>query len=226
MAVYRLTLAAQVYQTGLTSLMASAALWLLASYFLGAIPTSHLVSRIFAKIDLRQHGSGNLGATNLYRVLGWKYAVPVALFDIAKGAIPVLVFAPRVSDSPLFALACGVAAIVGHVFSIFVGFKGGKGVATAAGVMLGLTPLALGVAAVVWTVLVLLTGYVSLGSIVAAAVLPVAVHLFEGSVQREIFWIDLAIAGGVIFLHRRNIQRLMKGTENRFGRRATSAPRA
>ena len=204
--------------------MAAAVLWLLASYFLGAVPTSHLVSRIFAKIDLRQHGSGNLGATNLYRVLGWKYAIPVALFDIAKGAIPVLVFAPQVSDSPLFALACGVAAIVGHVFSVFVGFKGGKGVATAAGVMLGLTPLALGVAALVWIVLVRLTGYVSLASIAAAAVLPLAVYLLEGPVRPELLWMDIAVAAGVILLHRRNIQRLLKGTENRFGRRATSSP--
>jgi acyl phosphate:glycerol-3-phosphate acyltransferase len=202
----------------------AAALWLLASYLLGAIPTSHLVSRLVAGIDLRKQGSGNLGATNLYRVLGWKYAIPVALFDIAKGAIPVLVFAPQASDSQLFALGCGVAAIVGHVFSLFVGFKGGKGVATAAGVMLGLTPLALGVAALVWAGLVLFTGYVSLGSIAAAAVLPVAVYLLEGSVTPELLWIDVAIAAGVIFLHRRNIQRLLKGTENRFGRRATSSP--
>jgi glycerol-3-phosphate acyltransferase PlsY len=206
--------------------MAESALWLLASYLLGAVPTSYLVSRIFAKIDLRQHGSGNLGATNLYRVLGWKYAVPVALFDIAKGAIPVLVFAPRVSSSPLFALACGAAAIAGHVFSVFVGFKGGKGVATAAGVMLGLTPLALGVAALIWAVLVRLTGYVSLGSIVAAAVLPFAVYFLEGPVEPAVLWVTIAIAAGVILLHRRNIQRLLKGTENRFGRRATSAPPA
>lgn len=206
--------------------MAESALWLLASYLLGAVPTSYLVSRIFAKIDLRQHGSGNLGATNLYRVLGWKYAVPVAVFDIAKGAIPVLVFAPRASSVPLFALACGAAAIAGHVFSVFVGFKGGKGVATAAGVMLGLTPLSLGIAAVVWAVLVRLTGYVSLGSIVAAAVLPVAVYFLEGPVQPEVLWTTIAIAAGVILLHRRNIERLVKGTENRFGRRATSAPQA
>ncbi|HEX7335602.1 MAG TPA: glycerol-3-phosphate 1-O-acyltransferase PlsY [Gemmatimonadales bacterium] len=206
--------------------MAESLLWLLASYLLGAIPTSHLVSRTFARIDLRQHGSGNLGATNLYRVLGWKYAVPVALFDIAKGAIPVLVFAPRGSSSPLFPLACGAAAIAGHVFSVFVGFKGGKGVATAAGVMVGLTPLALGVAAVVWAVLVRLTGYVSLGSIAAAAVLPVAVYCFEGPVEPAVLWVTIAIAAGVILLHRRNIQRLLKGTENRFGRRATSAPPA
>jgi glycerol-3-phosphate acyltransferase PlsY len=206
--------------------MAAAALWLLASYFLGAIPTSHLVSRTFAKIDLRQHGSGNLGATNLYRVLGWKYAIPVALFDIAKGAIPVLVFAPQVSDSELFALACGIAAILGHVFSVFVGFKGGKGVATAAGVMLALTPVALAVAATVWALVVLLTGYVSLGSIAAAAVLPLAVYLLESPKTPELLWTDTLVAAGVIILHRRNIQRLLKGTENRFGRRAATTTRS
>ena len=206
--------------------MAAAALWLLASYLLGAIPTSYLVSRTFARIDLRQHGSGNLGATNLYRVLGWKYAVPVALFDIAKGAIPVLLFAPQVSSSQLFALACGVAAILGHVFSVFVGFKGGKGAATAAGVMLGLTPLALGAAALVWTLVVLLTGYVSLGSIAAAAVLPVAVYLLENPRAPELLWMDVAIAAGVIVLHRKNIQRLLNGTESRFGRRTAGSTNA
>jgi glycerol-3-phosphate acyltransferase PlsY len=202
--------------------MATAGLWLLVSYLVGAIPTSHLVSRVFAKIDLREHGSGNLGATNLYRVLGWRYAIPVALFDIAKGAIPVLVFAPQVSDSELYALACGVAAILGHVFSVFVRFKGGKGVATAAGVMLGFTPMALGVAAAVWVLVLMLTGYVSLGSIAAAAVLPFAVYLLENPKSPELLWIVVLVAASVILLHRRNIQRLLKGTENRFGRRATS----
>jgi glycerol-3-phosphate acyltransferase PlsY len=203
----------------------AAAGWLVASYLAGAIPTSHLVSRSFARIDLRQHGSGNLGATNLYRVLGWKYAIPVALFDIAKGAIPVLFFAPWASGSELYALACGAAAIVGHVFSVFVGFKGGKGVATAAGVMLALTPLALGVAAAVWGLVLLLTGYVSLASIAAAAVLPLAVYLLEPPDTPGLLWLDVVIAAGVIVLHRRNIGRLLNGTENRFGRRAVSAPR-
>lgn len=206
--------------------MASAVIWLLASYFLGAIPTSYLLSRFFAGIDLRQQGSGNLGATNLYRVLGWKYAIPAAAVDIAKGFVPVVVFAPQASDKPLFALACGVAAILGHVFSVFVGFKGGKGVATAAGVMLGLAPMALGISAAVWVVLVRLTGYVSLGSIAAAAVLPLAVYALEDSTTPGLFWIALAIALGVIVLHRRNIQRLLKGTENRFGRRAASTPQS
>ena len=167
-------------------------------------------------IDLREHGSRNLGATNLYRILGWRFAVPVGLFDAAKGAIPVLVFAPRISPSQLVALLCGVVAIVGHVFSVFVRFRGGKGVATAAGVMLALTPASLGVAALVWAVLVYATGYVSLGSIAAAAVFPVAVYLLE----RPDRSVDVLVAAAIIWLHRANIKRLLHGTENRFGRRA------
>jgi glycerol-3-phosphate acyltransferase PlsY len=221
-AVSRISPSTQVHQQGLATLMLAALGWLVASYLLGAVPTSHLVSRSIAHIDLRQHGSGNLGATNLYRVLGWKYAVPVALFDMAKGVIPVTVFARQVSRSELFAISCGIAAILGHVFSVFVRFKGGKGVATAAGVMLGLTPVALGVAALVWGLVVGLTGYVSLGSIAAAAVLPLAVYLLEPPDTPVLLWLDVLIAAGVIALHRRNIQRLLNGTENRFGRRAAS----
>jgi acyl phosphate:glycerol-3-phosphate acyltransferase len=197
----------------------SAVLWLVISYFVGAIPTSYLAARLFRGIDLRQHGSKNLGATNVYRTLGWRYAIPVGLIDIAKGAVPVLVFAPRVSDAQLFALACGIAAIVGHVFSVFVRFRGGKGVATAAGVMLGLTPLALGVAALAWLVVVTLSGYVSLASIAAAAVFPVAVYFLERPDRPEILWLDALVAGAIIWLHRANIRRLLNGTEGRFGRR-------
>jgi glycerol-3-phosphate acyltransferase PlsY len=200
--------------------------WLLASYLLGAIPTSYLAARLFRGIDLREHGSRNLGATNLYRVLGWRYAIPVGLFDAAKGLVPVLVFAPRVSHSELFALVCGVTGVLGHVFSVFVRFKGGKGVATAAGVMLGVAPVALAVAAVVWVALVALTGYVSLGSIAAAAVFPVAVLLLEPPTQPVMLWLDVAVAAAIIWFHRGNIQRLLKGTENRFGRRAAATPRA
>ena len=199
--------------------------WLVASYLLGAIPTSYLAGRVFRRIDLREHGSRNLGATNLYRVLGWRFAVPVGLFDAAKGLVPVLVFAPRVSSSELFALVCGLMAVVGHAFSVFVGFKGGKGVATAAGVMLGLTPVALGVAAVVWVALVYLTGYVSVGSITAAAVFPLAVYLLDTPARPIMLWLDVAVAAAIIWLHRGNIQRLLNGTEHRFGRRAAAAQR-
>jgi glycerol-3-phosphate acyltransferase PlsY len=200
--------------------------WLLASYLLGAVPTSYLAGRLFRGIDLREHGSRNLGATNLYRVLGWRYALPVGLFDAAKGFVPVMVFAPRVSSSELFALICGLMAVVGHVFSVFVGFKGGKGVATAAGVMLGLTPAALGVAVLVWAALVYLTGYVSVGSIAAAAIFPLAVYLLEPPDQPAMLWLDVAVAAAIVWLHRGNIQRLFNGTENRFGRHTASSPRS
>lgn len=200
--------------------------WLIASYLLGAVPTSYLAARLFRGIDLRDHGSRNLGATNLYRVLGWRYAIPVGLLDAAKGLVPVLVFAPRVSSSELFALICGLVAVVGHVFSVFVGFKGGKGVATAAGVMLALTPAALGVAVLVWAALVYLTGYVSVGSIVAAAIFPLAVYLLEPPDQPAMLWLDIAVAAAIVWFHRGNIQRLFKGTENRFGRHAASSPRS
>ena len=201
----------------------SAAAALLGSYLIGAIPTSYLVGRIFRGIDLREHGSGNLGATNLYHTLGWKFALPVALFDIAKGAVPVLAIAPAVSGSQLFALACGLMAVVGHVYSLFVRFRGGKGVATAAGVMLGLSPYAVLALVVIWAVVVFATGYVSLGSIVAAALLPLLVWVLDPG-SRSLVALDALVAAGIIWLHRGNIRRLLAGTENRFGKRRATAP--
>jgi acyl phosphate:glycerol-3-phosphate acyltransferase len=218
-AVRGLAAAASVHRARIEAVTAALP-WLVASYLLGAIPTSYLAGRLFRGIDLRDHGSRNLGATNLYRVLGWRYAIPVGLFDAAKGLIPVTVFAPRVSPSDLFALVCGLTAVLGHVFSVFVRFKGGKGVATAAGAMLGLAPIALAVATAVWAALVFTTGYVSLGSIAAAAVFPVAVLLFDPPAEPGMLWLDIAVAAAIIWFHRGNIQRLLKGTENRFGRRA------
>lgn len=201
----------------------AAAAALLASYLLGAIPTSYLVGRLVRGIDLRQHGSGNLGATNLYRTLGWKFAVPVGLFDIGKGVVPVLLIAPTVSGSRLFALACGLMAVLGHVYSLFVRFKGGKGVATAAGVMLGLSPYAVLALVVIWAIVVFATGYVSLGSIVAAALLPVLVWVLHPG-SRNLVPLDALVAAGIIWLHRANIKRLLAGTENRFGKRRAAAP--
>jgi glycerol-3-phosphate acyltransferase PlsY len=194
------------------------ALWLVASSLLGAIPTSFLVGKLFKGIDLREHGSRNLGATNLYRTLGWKYAVPVGIFDVMKGAMPVVVFGPRVPSVALFPVYCGVAAIIGHVFSVFVGFKGGKGVATAAGVVLGLAPLALLAVAIVWAVVVKVSGYVSLGSMIAAALFPLAAELLHPG-RPEPIWIDIGLAAFLILKHRSNLQRLIQGTENRFGHR-------
>jgi glycerol-3-phosphate acyltransferase PlsY len=201
--------------------MTNALPWIAASYFLGAIPTSYLAGKWFRGIDLRQQGSRNLGATNLYRLMGWKYAVPVGLFDIAKGAAAVLLFGQRAPQVPYFPICCGAMAVIGHVFSVFVGFRGGKGVATAAGVVMALAPLAFPVVAIAWALVVWLTGYVSLGSIIAAALFPVADYALHPA-RRS--WItvafDVGIAVFIVLKHRANIARLLAGTENRFGRRA------
>jgi glycerol-3-phosphate acyltransferase PlsY len=150
---------------------------------------------------------------------------PVGLIDVAKGAIPVLLLGPRLPGVTLFPTLCGVMAVVGHVYSVFVGFKGGKGVATAAGMLLGLAPEALGVALIVWLVLVRSTGYVSLGSVAAAAVFPPADYLLNpGRRTLTALGLDVAVALFVIWKHRANIQRLLNGTESRFGRRGDAAP--
>jgi acyl phosphate:glycerol-3-phosphate acyltransferase len=182
-----------------------------ASYLLGATPTSYIAGKLGRGIDLREHGSKNLGATNVYRILGWKYAIPVALFDIAKGAVPVLVF----SHPPWLAIAVGVAAVVGHMFSPYVSFKGGKGVATAAGMFLALAPVAVLLAIAVWGMCLWLTGYVSLSSIVAVLTVPISVQLLQPDAPYT-FWAALALVALIIFAHRRNISRLLAGTENRF----------
>jgi glycerol-3-phosphate acyltransferase PlsY len=192
-------------------------LWLFASYLLGAIPTSYLAARAAKGVDLRLVGSKNLGATNLYRTLGWRYALPVGLFDLAKGAVPVWAFGPRAGEGLWPPLLCGLAAVVGHAYSVFVRFRGGKGVATGAGVVLALAPWAALVAAVVWLVTVRASGYVSLGSILAAATLPPAAYLLHPE-RRDAAWPLALLAGFIIVLHRGNIKRLLAGTESRFGR--------
>ncbi|MGH7590724.1 MAG: glycerol-3-phosphate 1-O-acyltransferase PlsY [Gemmatimonadales bacterium] len=192
---------------------------LVGSYLFGAIPTSYLVGRLFRGIDLREHGSKNLGATNLYRVLGWRYALPVGLFDVTKGALPVILLGPLGPAGGLFPLACGITAVLGHVFSVFVGFRGGKGVATGAGVVLAVAPWAVAVAFAVWAVLVYATGYVSVGSIFGAAAYPGAVYLLHPD-QRPFIWVHLCLATAIVWFHRANIRRLLNGTENRFRRGA------
>jgi glycerol-3-phosphate acyltransferase PlsY len=190
-----------------------------ASYLLGAIPTSYWVYKLARGVDLRTVGSGNLGATNLYRQLGWKYAIPVGAFDLLKGTIPVIVFAPWVGLGLAGAVGLGLVAVAGHVFSVFVGFKGGKGVATGGGVILGLAPWAFVVSLVLWIVIVRLTGYVSLGSIVSALSLPPSTWLLHEDRREAVLPIS-ALALLVVWLHRANIRRLIAGTENRFGRRS------
>ena len=199
-----------------------AALLVIASYFVGAIPTSYLAGRLARGIDLRQHGSGNLGATNAFRVLGWRAALPILIVDMMKGFLPIFLF-PRFDGVTQFAwvLAYGVAAILGHVYSIYVGFKGGKGVATSAGVFLALAPAAVLISLVIWVGVVAATGYVSLASMMAAAAMPLLV-LATGA-PRAVLVLSTLLAAFVIFAHRGNIRRLLRGEEHRFGRRRTTA---
>ncbi len=187
------------------------------SYLLGSIPTSYIVGRTVHGVDLKKHGSGNLGATNTFRVLGWRAAVPVVLVDVAKGWVPAAFFPIWDGAAPLeWSLAYGALAIVGHVFSVFVGFRGGKGVATSAGVFVALAPWAVLIATLVWLVVVLLTRTVSLGSLLAAVVLPMAV--FATGEPRTVVWLSVALASFVIYAHRSNIRRLLRGEESRFTR--------
>lgn len=192
------------------------------SYLIGAIPTAYWVVKAVRGQDLRTLGSGNLGATNLYRQLGWRYALPVGVFDALKGAIPVAVIGPWAGFSTIACLGLGLLAVVGHVFSVFVGFRGGKGVATGGGIVLGFAPLAFLGALIAWIVVVRWSGYVSLGSVVSAVLLPMLVWLLHPQDRLVVLPVAL-LSGVVIWFHRANIRRLMAGTENRFGARA--APR-
>ncbi len=204
----------------------NAVLAILASYLLGATPTSYIAGKVGRGIDLREHGSKNLGATNVYRILGWKYAIPVALFDIAKGAVPVLFFAAwaGAAEHPWLPVALGGAAVLGHMFSPYVSFKGGKGVATAAGMFLALAPVAVLLAILVWVLCLWLSGYVSLSSIIAVASVPLWVFLTGFPHDSPyVLWAGLALVVLIIFAHRRNIARLLAGTENRFRTRKTAA---
>jgi acyl phosphate:glycerol-3-phosphate acyltransferase len=154
--------------------------------------------------------------------LGWKYAIPVALLDVAKGAIPVLFLSgwAGADQRPWIPVALGGAAVIGHMFSPYVSFKGGKGVATAAGMFLALAPLAVLIAIPVWGICLWLTGYVSLSSIIAVLSVPLTVALLQPD-SPYAFWASVVLVALIIFAHRENIVRLVNGTENRFRTRGT-----
>jgi glycerol-3-phosphate acyltransferase PlsY len=185
------------------------------AYLIGATPTSYIAARLGRGIDLREHGSKNLGATNVYRVLGWRYAIPVGLIDVAKGAVPVAILGPWSNGPAWFTVVLGIAAVVGHMFSPYVRFRGGKGVATAAGMFLVLAPLALAISLPIWIAALWLSGYVSVASLTAAVLFPVWVRVTAAD-QPPAFWAAVASAALLVYSHRANIRRLRDGTENRF----------
>lgn len=195
------------------------------AYVAGSIPSAYIAGRIRG-VDLRKHGSGNLGATNVIRVLGTKIGLVVFAFDVAKGALPVLFLPPwTVSDFPLIwiAIACGAAAIFGHARPVFLLFgRGGKGVATAAGVFLALAPVQTALTLIVFAVVLLSSGYVSLGSLIGATLLPILIAVTLGP-RSPVFTISVLVGLFVYWTHRGNIGRLRRGEEHRFGK-SGSAP--
>lgn len=188
---------------------------LIVCYLIGSIPFGFLIAKAKG-VDIRTVGSGNIGATNVLRTFGKKFGIPCFLMDFLKGLLPVLVTIQLTENE--YAPICAVAGtVLGHVFTIFLKFKGGKGVATTAGALTGLAPLAVLAGMAIWFIILKLTGYVSLGSIVAALVLPIMIwfDLFgEVSVERKYFFIVMGIL--VAWRHRTNIQRLIKGEESSF----------
>lgn len=194
---------------------------ILIAYLLGGIPAAYLAGRIVRGIDLREHGSGNLGATNAYRVLGAKVATLVFAFDIAKGAAAVILI-PRITASPnltTWTLVYGLAAIAGHVASPYLGWRsGGKGVATGLGVFVALTPWATLAALAVWLLVFGLSRFVSLASLVAAVALPLAIVIVDG-VRAPVLALSVIVGLFVFWTHRDNIDRLRHGQEQRVAHR-------
>ena len=213
------------------------------SYLVGSIPTSIIVARVSRGIDIRQYGSGNAGGTNVIRVLGWKLGVFVILVDMAKGLVATMVLsrmmygsipfenATPFDDFTVVQIIAGCAAILGHIWTLFAGFRGGKGIATAGGMLIGIAPVEVAVAFGVFIIVFMLSHYVSLGSLSAAIAFPLTMffreNIFLVDIQgyRTLIYFGIAISLLIVFTHRSNITRLLKGTENRirFSRAAKSS---
>ncbi|PLY07820.1 MAG: acyl-phosphate glycerol 3-phosphate acyltransferase [Desulfuromonas sp.] len=188
-------------------------LLLCAAYLVGAIPTGVVLTRLIGADDVRKSGSGNIGATNVYRVAGRAVGVATLLCDILKGVLPVIV-ATKLNGSPTQIASIAIIAFLGHCYPVYLGFRGGKGVATALGIFMVLSPQGVVLAAALFVLLVWKFRYISFGSVSAAASIPFLVYAFER--QLPLTLASLLIAGMVIWRHRSNIQRLINGTENRF----------
>ena len=213
--------------------IASYLLTALAAYLLGSIPTGYLIARSRG-IDIRTVGSGNIGATNVLRILGKPAGIFVLLVDALKGFVACsfvgvfvygLLVGPVTKDSSLaeiLKITGGLFSILGHNYTCFLKFKGGKGIATSSGVALALLPVALGISITLWLVLLALTRYVSVASIAAAFILPFAAW-WPGRSSRTMIIVATVIGALAIYKHRSNMQRLMNGTENRIGKKKEPA---
>lgn len=209
--------------------MVSILIIILLSYLGGSFPTSVVVGRLTRRIDIREHGSGNAGGTNAIRVLGWKTGLFVALVDIGKGVVAALFIARiRVDglslDYELVQIIAGTSAVIGHIWTVLAKFKGGKGVATAGGMLITIYPWAALICFLIFAVIVVTTRYVSAGSILAASSLPVVLiileYMFNQSISNSVVVCTVLLSGLIAFTHRSNIRRLINGTENKFKKKS------
>ena len=206
------------------------------AYLLGAIPSALIIGKLFFGVDIRQKGSGNMGSTNTFRTFGWKAGLAVQLIDIAKGIAAVsvarMVFTGNLpfpnmtpfEDVTIVSVIAGIAAVIGHVWTVFGGFRGGKGINTALGMLIAITPIEVAIAIGIFLLVLLASGYVSLGSMIAAASLPTTMFvrhtIFGVEIQgyHTLLFFIIGLAGFLIFTHRSNIKRLLQGRENRFNK--------
>ncbi|MEJ2635066.1 MAG: glycerol-3-phosphate 1-O-acyltransferase PlsY [Calditrichia bacterium] len=198
---------------------------ILISYFAGSIPTAIITGKVLRGIDIRTQGSGNAGATNVFRVLGWKAGLFVLLFDVAKGFVAtVLIYKIAAGhvfiDPVVLQIIAGLCAVFGHIWTIFAGFRGGKGVGAGAGMVIGLVPWAVLAALIVFIIVVALTRYVSLGSILASIMVALYLfgknYIFESPVPVPLLVLGIIVPLLIILTHRSNIQRLLNGNENKI----------
>lgn len=195
---------------------------ILAAYMLGAIPSAVWIGKMMYGIDVRQHGSGNAGATNVIRVLGYKAGIPVMLIDVLKGwlavQLPLWISISGLTPEILIYVRIGaaLAAVLGHVYPIYVGFKGGKGVGTIAGAGISLFPLSLLIVLGIFIVVFATTHLVSLSSIIASLTFPLVVYFIMGVRHPGLVGLSLIVAVFIPVTHRKNIRRLIKGEENKF----------
>lgn len=213
--------------------MLSLVVVILVSYLIGAIPSSLWTGKLFFDVDIRDHGSGNAGATNTFRILGWKAGTSVLLFDFGKGLLcttvisklawiigdgPIALY-PGWDLEPMLLIICGVAAVVGHMFPIYANFSGGKGAATACGMLYGIEPISISISLAVFLIMMFSTRYVSVGSICGAIVYPITQLILRYAIgwdiDGSILLFSSALAIAIIIKHKGNIKRLLNGTENR-----------
>jgi len=192
----------------------------LSSYLLGAIPSSYIMGRLMKGIDLRNFGSGNLGAANAFRVLGAKAAIPVFLIDIGKGFLAVRIVSFLGMEYFIFSFIAALIVILGHNYSVFVNFSGGKGVGTTTGAFAAMAPLAVGICFVIWLILLFIFRIVSVASVLASSMLPVMIFItnrfFDGTTHVSIIYLSIFVAIMVVYKHRSNFKRLINGEEGKI----------